>query len=387
MLKRNYKLIVLGAGIVLALSIHVPVYAQQAADQTVSAQTQQNTEQGQQSPENQQKTAQQQDQQQAQASQQQNQTNQNQQPEQQTQQTQQQNQSQQQSQQNVSSSQEQGTQESVKQEEAQPQQQQKQNTNKTQQTKSSKTKQAESTDAKQKATENQDEADQEGQEENTDEINEPQTEEAAFILTFNKNANIRSEASTSSNKLVVIPYGIKISSPSKVNSGEGVWYKVTYGGLTGYVREDMVSAEKVENAEKGKETEKTLAESESNEGDEATQVKTETVLGVSNDQSGNQKNSTTGGGNAASDDLLQEIEGSEAVSEGGETKIAELQTEDAVISQTHRIDLITVLFIFLSGLSFVLAFLTYLRLMVEYKKSRAYVLKRIMKDEHHIKTQ
>ncbi len=87
------------------------------------------------------------------------------------------------------------------------------------------------------------------QQEQAEEETHEEIKEGKYVLAFIKNANLRQTPSTSGESLVVVPRGLKLEAVAKTTNEAGeVWYKLTYAGAEGYVREDLVTAEEIETA-------------------------------------------------------------------------------------------------------------------------------------------
>lgn len=72
------------------------------------------------------------------------------------------------------------------------------------------------------------------------------TEEGVFNLTVLVNANLRSEPTTDSKSVIVIPFGIDMVSHRKITNTKGeIWYPIDYSGISGYISSDVVEAEAV----------------------------------------------------------------------------------------------------------------------------------------------
>lgn len=105
--------------------------------------------------------------------------------------------------------------------------------------------------------------------ENTEETKENEGEQGdsytkgQYKLTFTANSNLRSDPDTSSVSKLVIPFGMTIVSDSKVTNSQGeVWYSATYGNSAGYVREDMVTVEEIQETTPQESAEETQEPSE-----------------------------------------------------------------------------------------------------------------------------
>lgn len=211
----------------------------------------------------------------------------------------------------------------------------------------------------------------------------PKTEDGKYILSFIKNANLRSEASTTGKSLLVVPAGIKLSGTSKTTNEAGeVWYKLNYAGSTGYVREDMVNVEAAtENAEDGDVNEAAEgdgAEQENEGGEESLAENTD-----NQEQSANTTPVTTE--TKATDEKSSEV--TEGITNAQNMDSLTDVKGDAETTTTRKLDGYMLLFITCATVSFCLACYIFLRIRVEYKKARAYVIKKLMKDKHSIKVQ
>ena len=121
------------------------------------------------------------------------------------------------------------------------------------------------------------------QQEQAEEETHEETKEGKFVLAFIKNANLRQTPSTSGESLVVVPRGLKLEAVAKTTNEAGeVWYKLTYAGAEGYVREDLVTAEEIKtdpeeiNEEETVENPEEIAE-ENKEGEQGQQEETTPV--------------------------------------------------------------------------------------------------------------
>ena len=104
-------------------------------------------------------------------------------------------------------------------------------------------------------------------------------EDGQYQLTVSANAKLRVEPTTNSRSKVTIPFGITIVADSRVTNNTGeLWYHVSYGGSSGYVRSDMVNEASVAQQESNEEvTVEESAEGENVEG-EASQETSETTV-------------------------------------------------------------------------------------------------------------
>lgn len=198
----------------------------------------------------------------------------------------------------------------------------------------------------------------EEQQENNEE-NEASTQEGKYTLTLLSNGNMRAEASTDSVSKVVVPFGIKITSDERITNENGeVWYRVSYGGAVGYIREDLVNVE--ESAAEQQETSEEDEESEEGENEE--------------------KSSADNSQNALSKTYTPK-KSSQETSQTEEKKIEnkdltqESFTSDVTIVNRRKIDAVFLLFMGISALGFILAAITGGKLVNEYQKRKAYVIK------------
>ncbi len=82
---------------------------------------------------------------------------------------------------------------------------------------------------------------EEGQEVRTEVVS---TEEGIYNLAFLTNANLRSEPAADSKSVVIIPFGVELTSDLKVTNTSGeTWYSITYSGMSGYIRSDVIDVE------------------------------------------------------------------------------------------------------------------------------------------------
>ena len=201
--------------------------------------------------------------------------------------------------------------------------------------------------------------DEQKQDEDTDDTGEDTDSNGSYLLRFIKNANLRTEPLVTASSLLVVPYGISISSDSKVvNEESEVWYKVTYAGSSGYVREDMV------------EVSYSPDESDNEENtDENIQTEiSEEAKGVTVDTSAGQNENSESFSTAS------------AIVATNESTLAEqennYETEDNATEVNHRkIDLISILFILASAFSFGMAVFTLGIIRFNYRKFRKTILK------------
>lgn len=193
----------------------------------------------------------------------------------------------------------------------------------------------------------------------------PTTEEGKYILLMLKNANLRSEPSTSGKSLVVVPSGIKLTGISKTTNEAGdVWYQLSYAGTTGYVREDMVNVEAVneDNTEQdaeediGEEEENTEATAEEeNEEREYTELTSEAIDNTKTSES--------------TSDVTTGVTGIQIASYTAE--------ENEEVQSVRKMDGYMLLFITLATVSFCLACYIFLRIRIEYMKAKSYVMKKM----------
>ncbi len=199
----------------------------------------------------------------------------------------------------------------------------------------------------------------EEQQENNEE-NEASTQEGKYTLTLLSNGNMRAEASTDSVSKVVVPFGIKITSDERITNENGeVWYRVSYGGAVGYIREDLVNVE--ESAAEQQETSEEDEESEEGENEEKSSAdNSQNALSktYTPKKSSQETSQTEEKNNVEDKDLTQEI-----------------VTSEAPIVNRRKIDAVFLLFMGGSALGFILAVITGGKLVNEYQKRKAYVIK------------
>lgn len=197
----------------------------------------------------------------------------------------------------------------------------------------------------------------EEQQENNEE-NEASTQEGKYTLTLLSNGNMRAEASTDSVSKVVVPFGIKITSDERITNENGeVWYRVSYGGAVGYIREDLVNVE--ESAAEQQETSVEDEESEEGENEEKSSA--------DNSQNALSKTYTPKKSSQETSQTEEKIADKDLTEESF--------TGDVRIISRRKIDAVFMLFMSVSVLGFILAAITGGKLVNEYQKRKAYVIK------------
>ena len=194
-------------------------------------------------------------------------------------------------------------------------------------------------------------------------------------MTLLKNANLRESASTSSESKVVIPFGLVVSSDERITNEDGeVWYKVSYAGVAGYIREDMVSAEAVKVAENTEETQ------EGEEGEEGTEENAENT-GEENAEETVENTETTGeDSNVVTPAQIISNTGS---SDDGFVEANKLYTSDEDFGSSNekeapkrrKFDFVVVLFFAMAAFIFGLALFTIGKLRYDYRKFKNYIIK------------
>lgn len=73
------------------------------------------------------------------------------------------------------------------------------------------------------------------------------TEDGIYNLTLLVNTNLRSEPTTDSPSIIVLPFGIDMTSVRKITNTKGeIWYPISYGGMSGFISSDAVEARAVD---------------------------------------------------------------------------------------------------------------------------------------------
>ena len=188
-----------------------------------------------------------------------------------------------------------------------------------------------------------------------------------YILELLSYANIRKEPSISSESLIVAPFGIKLNSDERTTNESGeTWYKLTYGGATGYIREDIleVTEERQEedvSEETGDEENAEEPLDESSDGGEQTQ---ETAI----DSLSIPKTVPT---------TRVEPKGEDTAA-ASFTSVEEMQLHKSQTKQTLKIDAIFFMFMGLTIIGGLLAFLVFILTRNEYYRIKKSVAKESM---------
>ena len=212
---------------------------------------------------------------------------------------------------------------------------------------------------------------QQAEEETHEEI-----KEGKFVLSFIKNANLRQTPSTSGESLVVVPRGLKLEAVAKTTNEAGeVWYKLTYAGAEGYVREDLVTAEEIEtapeeiNEEETVENPEEIAE-ENTEGEQGQQEETTPVAVAASET----KETTKTDEITSKDNSGEE----EVYVNNGYTELLESESET---KHQRKLDGFMLLFILGATLCLCCTIYIYYRFKAEYARARKTMLiKNLNKD-------
>jgi hypothetical protein len=203
-----------------------------------------------------------------------------------------------------------------------------------------------------------------------------ETKEGKYVLAFIKNANLRQTPSTSGESLVVVPRGLKLEAVAKTTNEAGeVWYKLTYAGAEGYVREDLVTAEEIEtapeeiNEEETVENPEEIAE-ENTEGEQGQQEETTPVAVAASET----KESTKTDEITSKDNSGEE----EVYVNSGYTELLESESET---KHQRKLDGFMLLFIAGATLCLCCTIYIYYRFKAEYARARKTMLiKNLNKD-------
>ena len=201
--------------------------------------------------------------------------------------------------------------------------------------------------------------DEQTQDEDADDTEEDTDSNGSYLLRFIKNANLRTEPLVTASSLVVVPYGISISADSKVvNEESEVWYKVTYAGSSGYVRDDMVevtdSPDESDNEENTDENIQTVISEEEKD----------VAVGVSENKNESSDSFSSGYATVVTDDSTLTGQENNNETEGNATEVIH-----------RKIDFISILFILASAFSFGMSIFTFGIIRFDYRKFRKTILK------------
>ena len=192
-----------------------------------------------------------------------------------------------------------------------------------------------------------DQVQEEGQEVRTEVVS---TEEGIYNLTFLTNANLRSEPAAGSKSVVIIPFGIELTSDQKITNTSGeTWYSLTYSGMSGYISSDVVDV-------KVPDTDDTDGTAESPE-DAETSIREQPEESVPV--------------NAPADSSSE----SEADGQSGETIISETDSNTDKPA-AGKVDSIFIVFLLVAIVGIWLSFIVFNRLVREYSKYRRQILRK-----------
>lgn len=197
-----------------------------------------------------------------------------------------------------------------------------------------------------------------------------------YTLTLNKNANMRSEASTDAESRIVIPMGMTLSSNRKVVNAAGeTWYEVTYATLTGFIREDLaeVVTESVETNEEAE---------EETEGEEEEAVEEEAVAEEVPEASTEETStaSTVTPHSVVNSDKSTQDEAASGVSDLSYTST----DSDVKVKSRKKFDFVVLLFIVIAGIGMALVIAVFDRFKTETKRLRDIVRKHLRKEKKNI---
>ena len=152
-----------------------------------------------------------------------------------------------------------------------------------------------------------------------------------------------------------------IESDTRVTNEEGeVWYRITYAGTSGYIREDMVT---VVDVPVETPTEENLEENTEEAG--AVEEQTQEVTTASTEM-------TSTPGVTTIDNQAEADDYSSPVASGDSGSLLSGQTE---VPSRRGFDIILLLFGVVALLFFSLAFFTYSKMRLEYRRLRGHILK------------
>lgn len=221
--------------------------------------------------------------------------------------------------------------------------------------------------------ETQNEADAESQE-NTEgeEGTAPQQATGNYKLTFTKNAHLRADASTSSASKVVVPAKIVLSSDVRVINENGeTWYKASYAGSTGFVREDMVNVVEIP-----------IEPPEDQEGGEQQDSETGQQESVGDGAQENAGGAANAEAQAATDAALetvgvatQNVETDDSASPTVTTISDTFISDKTDVPSRKGFDFIMFMFMVLALFLFSMAFFTYNRMRLEYRRLKGHVVR------------
>ncbi len=213
--------------------------------------------------------------------------------------------------------------------------------------------------------------------EEPEEAQEITTEDGLYTLILSTNANMRSQPTTDSKRIMVIPFGVGIDSTQKITNAEGeAWYAISYGGMNGFIRSDVVEVEVVNiedtegTGEEGEETQETEGQKEhweAEEGGAATEQPQEAEEPKSTEASisvpkPSDQNDTTKVSNSASADASVITITPDINSAVGKTN-------------SRRVDVIFFLFLLVVLVGVLITFIVYGRFKFEYARYRNQILK------------
>ena len=190
------------------------------------------------------------------------------------------------------------------------------------------------------------------------------SEEGIYNLTFLANANMRSEPTTDSKSVIIIPFGVDLASDQKITTTKGeIWYAVTYSGMGGYVSSDVADVETIYINNEDE-------EAEAQEGVEVSiqeLPKENTSVNTFENSSSESQTTTQSAETTVSD--ASNMAGSDL------TKTSEIKYDANEPSVIRKVDFIFVVFLLVAIVGIVLSFIVFGRLRHEYVRYRKQILK------------
>ncbi len=188
------------------------------------------------------------------------------------------------------------------------------------------------------------------------------SEEGVYTLTILANANMRSEPTTDSKSVVIIPFGVDLSSGQRITNTSGeTWYAISYSGMSGYISADVVDVE----ATYINDTEETEGIQEGEEA-AAQEQQPEAVTAQANASPSDTKTTSQVAGAKTSGAASA---GSSVLATTPETKS---NTDKPV---TRKVDFIFLIFLSVVIVGLVITFIIFGRLRHEYVRYRKQILK------------